>query len=418
MRTLRDFIKRTLNEGKIQDLQKKYPEVDVEYVATRDPSPTKKYLEWMLKQIEKDHSEEDLVPTVQYFHRNIQKFPQKDINQYADLKDLENEVKRLESINVSRQRSGSEEKLYEDDRYLLMRPDDKNAVMKYGAGTKWCITMRDANYYEQYTDNNVLFYFLINKTLDPKIDPMAKIAYAIHRTKDGNVRSIEYFDATDRDIGQVDTKFDVEIMKFQRIIEGDVIKQPNCFMVRLQQGDAQPEEIQDFLKKREVNVAGKVYMMRSSDDAQDIINEGIPQRTLDDYMNESEISLPGPRHRFGRLEGLGSNSYFSSLYDISTFFETILAEDPMASDDQGNIRFKSANAFDYMFVILEVNVTDQTFFKNLRSSDIEGTIFTLDGFDSDDIRIVKPREWINVLKTEVYPKFGWPQAEIDKIKVP
>jgi len=199
---IRGFIKSMLLEGKVEDLQKKYPDVDVSYVASRDPSPTKKYLAWMLKQIMNGHIEEDIVPTIQYFHQNIQSFKNKDINSYEDLKDLEEivkdtELKRQEKDNAKL--VGSAEKIHEDDSLLLVRPDDKNAVMKYGAGTKWCITMRDATYYEDYTANNTIFYFLIDKSRSSN-DPYHKVALAVERNDNNEVVDVTYFNAPDDEI--------------------------------------------------------------------------------------------------------------------------------------------------------------------------------------------------------------------------
>ena len=50
MHLLREYIQFILSEGKVERLQKKFPDVDVKKLASYDFSSTKKYLEWMIKQ--------------------------------------------------------------------------------------------------------------------------------------------------------------------------------------------------------------------------------------------------------------------------------------------------------------------------------------------------------------------------------
>lgn len=234
MTVIRSFIKQILFEGKIEDLQKKYgSNVPISFIAEKDPSPTKKYLEWMCKQyfeMERKRQNDienglshieaaspdrlmyDMFPTIKYFHRNIQKFSIKDINSYKTVKELEDAVKEIETKNVDKNNdSSSAKKLYEDERYLVIRPDNKQAVMKYGAGTKWCITMKDADYYENYIDNGTKFYFMIDKS--PISKEWSKVAVAISSISSPGSSNVdyqnnrivhEYFNANDDQVTEQD----------------------------------------------------------------------------------------------------------------------------------------------------------------------------------------------------------------------
>lgn len=267
--SIRSLIQLTLLEGKVEDLTKKYPDVDVEHLAKNDPSPTKKYLEWMCKRVEDFYDEggtttevyNDLIPTVKYFHDNIQRFPQKDILQFKSLKELENAVKDISSKKKSKSGlKGNAEKLYEDEFFLLVRPDDKNASITYGANTKWCVTMRDAQYYEQYTDSNVLLYFLISKQRKPD-DKFAKVAFAIHRNKSGSSTRTEIFDALDTpmkksDLGLIAQK----APEFLKMSVQDADKQPNAFLIRLKTGeDISDKELFEYLERYKIKSIPK-YM--------------------------------------------------------------------------------------------------------------------------------------------------------------
>src|SRR5271157_2766903 len=196
---LRNTIRGLIIEGRIEDFQAKYPHLDVVSVNSRDPSGHSKYLSWMLKQLEKGHGENDLYPTVEFFHDNLQRFKNKDINSYNDLKDLEDVAKSLPEKSKTKQKKeikSDAPKVYEDDYYVVVRPDTKQSCMVYGANTKWCITMGDASYYEQYTSQNVIFYFILSKNRESS-DPLSKIAIAMMRDKDNKIYGIEYYDAQD-----------------------------------------------------------------------------------------------------------------------------------------------------------------------------------------------------------------------------
>lgn len=262
---IKEFIVLTLLEGRVEDLKKKYPKIDVESLAEEDPSPTKKYLAWILKQISHGYSSHDVIPTIKFFDANLQRFKNKDVNSYKDLKDLENEVKKVgdkPTKSSSRESiKGNAVKLYEDEKIVLVRPDDKESVMLYGAGTKWCITMRDASYYDDYTENNVIFYFLISKKFSSKEERMAKVAFAVERrsvpeTGKQTIDAIEIFDAEDSKIAEheLDTEYaltdilpdNIDVQSIMDIIKPDAINHPAPFMQRLEDGQANESEIIKF----------------------------------------------------------------------------------------------------------------------------------------------------------------------------
>ncbi len=265
---IRSFIQHVLLEGKIQDLEKKYPDVDVETLSNNDPSPTKKYLEWMCKRYAEAIKSRrianllnDMFPTIAFFHKNIHHFKNKDINSYKTVKELEDQVKEIgqklalkDLSNVS----GNAVKLFEDENFLFLRPDDKNAVMKYGAGTKWCITMKNATYYEDYTEEGVVFYFLIVKPLN---NYYHKIAWAVHRSN-REITDIEYFDAEDnpRKFSHIDDyvvaslvetnpelepltdKLGTQINQFNEMASTDAPKRPLPMLKRLKSGERVPDD--------------------------------------------------------------------------------------------------------------------------------------------------------------------------------
>lgn len=147
--------------GKIEDLSKKYPNIDVREVASNDPSNTKKYLVWMVKQLDQGVSKEDLYPSINLFHNLLQRNQLKDlpksIDEYASLKDLEDKLKVIseESNREARKRlkeqmksvSGLPHIIFENDVFAVTRIDTRAESIALGEGTSWCITMSNANYF-------------------------------------------------------------------------------------------------------------------------------------------------------------------------------------------------------------------------------------------------------------------------------
>ena len=61
---------------------------------------------------------------------------------------------------------GGVDKLYEDDRWLLVKPNTYEGSCYYGSSTKWCTASKDyPKHFEDYSNRGVLFY-IIDKTKD------------------------------------------------------------------------------------------------------------------------------------------------------------------------------------------------------------------------------------------------------------
>ena len=201
-----DTILRILLASKIDDLQLKYPNLDVKEISNHDPSGTNKYLEWICKQISNGYSKENLYTTLDFFHKNLSRFQSKDINSYKDLKDLENASKNVSEKSKSKEKrdiKSDAPKIYEDNEQIVVRPDTKQSCMAYGKGTKWCITMGDSSYYDQYTSMNIIFYFILSK-IKSQNDPGSKVAISIRRNRNNKITKIEYFDATDKELSELE----------------------------------------------------------------------------------------------------------------------------------------------------------------------------------------------------------------------
>ena len=174
-----------LTEGKLEDLIKKYEndlgdrfygwyKNQIEEFYEEDPSPTKKYFTWMSKiLIDRDikgldTDEYNVIEMIKYFDKNIHKFEKKDIYQYTYEELINKYEQAISKVTKKELETTGVEKLYGDegDRYILVRPKNKEASCKYGANTKWCIASTSSNYFDSYAGDS-LFFFVIDRERIP-----------------------------------------------------------------------------------------------------------------------------------------------------------------------------------------------------------------------------------------------------------
>ena len=246
--SLRSVIRRILVESKVDDLQAKNPDVDVRALSASDPSPTKKYLGWMIKQVKSGVDEEEVTALVKAFDANAQRLDQKDINAYVSVSDLNAALSALPEKSKSQEkRSVKQEgsvKLYEDDESVVVRLDTKKAVQQYGSGTRWCITQEKESHYETYSSNNVVFYFVISKTR-PQSDPLSKVAISIQRGLKNEILKTELFDATDETLSVKAVSERIgNFTEILKICEQDAVTRPMGSLAKLKNGMATEEEIE------------------------------------------------------------------------------------------------------------------------------------------------------------------------------
>jgi hypothetical protein len=206
-----------LLEGKKENLIDKYkdspafsdaPEL-LEKLIDGDPSATKKYSEWMIKQmislgdpitfsvadnvnlfidlIESFHKSataikpEDIdyaASTSSFVDASKIKSSPKDINKYKSIWGLQAVLNgvRQRQIMVQKEKEVKNEsnKIYEDDKYLIVEPYSHGASCYYGAGTKWCTTTKgDTRYFDKYSDEGSLYYIIDKKSNDGTWGKMA-----------------------------------------------------------------------------------------------------------------------------------------------------------------------------------------------------------------------------------------------------
>ena len=89
----------------------------------------------------------------------------KDITSYKDIEELGGAITLSMIKENEKELEGQAIKVFEDEKWLAVRPLTFQASSKYGSGTKWCTTYKkEKNYFEKYWRTGILVYFINKKT--------------------------------------------------------------------------------------------------------------------------------------------------------------------------------------------------------------------------------------------------------------
>ena len=193
-----------LKEGRKEDLKKKYINKFQDYPDTLDfvlgisdlADSNYKYTDFVLKNLHPNSSTdeiEDAVELVKDFEQFSNKLEIKDINQYKSFNQLQDVILKLKEVQLPKSQV---EKIYEDDKFLVVKPKNEEASCKYGSNTKWCVTSKGSGHFGRYTAGRQGLYFIINKAKSTNKN-YSKVA--IHFDDTGEPR---YWDAQDSPMGQ------------------------------------------------------------------------------------------------------------------------------------------------------------------------------------------------------------------------
>jgi hypothetical protein len=185
-------ITNLLTEGRKEDAKVKYPQFSDEifnFYVENDPSGNQKYLNWMLKSTISDSKQYDrvknfsedyhnqMVDAINYFHNNLQRFENRDINSYSDLSKLEKEINKVKSVKTKKeQKIEGAEKIFEDKNLIVVVPNSIEGSCLYGSETKWCVSARESNFFTQYRQDGILFFLLWKLKMPEHLKNYQKIA--------------------------------------------------------------------------------------------------------------------------------------------------------------------------------------------------------------------------------------------------
>lgn len=200
-----------LEAATIQDIYQKYytqiPQEIFQQIVSADPTynpqkPNKmgKYAKWLLAIYQKGNLKtEDLYKATEYLRIFIKfngKIEQKDIMKYKSLQDvynviqpfLQNPQQAATKAEEVRQIKEGAEKVYEDEKWMVIVPHTKEASCYYGKGTQWCTAADSSNnYFDAYNEEGLLYINILKGT---------DVKYQFH------FETNSFMDATDTPIKQ------------------------------------------------------------------------------------------------------------------------------------------------------------------------------------------------------------------------
>ena len=263
-----------LLEGKKENLIDKYKDsINVEDFETllsdlidKDPSATKKYSEWMVKelirlynsatrfdslpdiinfmgeQIQRFHELSNSITDndVEYFLKQIDSYNSrgikyfegpykqdqikrspKDIYAYPSIwvvQLMNNSIEERKKLQQEEEEAKKDvEKIYEDNRFLIVQPFTHKASCFYGANSKWCTASRNDDYnFRRYTRDGRLYYIIDKEASGNR--SMEKMA--LHITNDGNATAWDQQDSN-RGIDFMYERFAPIANILKKLVNGD-----------------------------------------------------------------------------------------------------------------------------------------------------------------------------------------------------
>jgi hypothetical protein len=161
-----------LKEGRKEDLRKKYAnkfgESDLDFILNISDLEdfNHKYTDFVLKHVDPKFVTGDAevgVNLIKSFDKYQSQLEKKDINQYKSFEELDNALTPLYEKKKNKELEKQVEKIYEDNKFVVVKPKTEQASCKYGSSTTWCVTSRGTGHFDRYTSGAQELYFIINK---------------------------------------------------------------------------------------------------------------------------------------------------------------------------------------------------------------------------------------------------------------
>ena len=170
----------------------------VDYFADVDPTRNKLFLQWILKQYQQKKFRQEDAPRIQQalanFERYKGKLPNKDINAYKSLSDVESAVEPMLGQAASGKEQARQTKaegaelLLDKNGVKVIRLKSEEAACHYGKGTKWCTAADKNNMFNEYNEDGPIYY------IEARDESGKKAKYQYHPASD------QFMDAQDDDI--------------------------------------------------------------------------------------------------------------------------------------------------------------------------------------------------------------------------
>ena len=148
-----------------------------------------KYTNYLIKY----YNEPDIVELINTFEKRYKRLETKDINQYT-IQDLRKTLQLAKDVPSKTEiKETGADLIQETDTIKLYKIHDAEASCLYGSGTKWCISGRTNNLFDEHNKEYAI-YFAISKNRK-QTDPLYKVAFVV--AADGKIIT---YNAQDKEI--------------------------------------------------------------------------------------------------------------------------------------------------------------------------------------------------------------------------
>jgi len=200
------FISILVKEGRKEDLKKKYSSkfddevLDFVLGISDLQDFNHKYTDFILKALDPktdiSYWVDIAVDLVKDFDKYQSQLKKKDINQYNTFSELEDALSPFIEKEKQKELEKQADKIYEDNKFLVIKPKTEEASCKYGSNTKWCVSSHSSGHFGRYTQGQQALYFIINKANSTN-RTYSKVA--VHFDNEGNPK---YWDSQDAQMSQ------------------------------------------------------------------------------------------------------------------------------------------------------------------------------------------------------------------------
>ena len=142
------------------------------------------------------------------------------------------ESKKLLNLKEGRVKASDRIKVYEDDKILVVVPLTHMASCKYGAKTPWCVAVpSNDEHFNEYSDNGILFYFIIKSPYE--YGDIKEYKFAYYKSFNVNMEEFDgWYDMSDYRYDEENEKStevpDIKLLKF--LIPKKVMELVNNFI--------------------------------------------------------------------------------------------------------------------------------------------------------------------------------------------
>jgi hypothetical protein len=242
-------------------LLEEYPQFknEIEEFSRNDPSGRLKYLKWQVSILNSGQAKPlEIQEVTDLFHRLGQNLKNNDLYSYkpSDFTELRDKLFELKDKQLSRKEKVEKryqvteacdaDTVYQSENFKVLLIKNKAASVHHGLDTKWCISMKDAAYFEDREKDNIVFLFIINLQAIPR-SPESKIALVYRRDNNNNIICLSIIDASDHQIDVSDLKkiLGKEAENILNITRSKATSVPKSLLAKIKSNEASSEEIKE-----------------------------------------------------------------------------------------------------------------------------------------------------------------------------